>query len=108
MLFHSWDVWAFSILFLLFLQRKIIFSLTIQIYKKSFCTTPGVGIGGDGGGCGIGKMLSFTFKFFLCERQGAVRQARPQGYKTFSMLNSVEHEILNAHKYKNIKNFGFD
>ena len=23
------------------------------------------------------------------------------------MLNSVEHEILNAHKYKNIKNFGF-
>ena len=30
-------------------------------------------------------------------------QIRPQGYKTFSMLNSVEHEILNAHKYKNIK-----
>ena len=26
----------------------------------------------------------------------------PQGYKTFSMLNSVEHEILNAHKYKKI------
>ena len=24
----------------------------------------------------------------------------PRGYKTFSMLNSVEHEILNAHKYK--------
>ena len=23
------------------------------------------------------------------------------------MLNSVEHEILNAHKYKNIKKFGF-
>ena len=22
------------------------------------------------------------------------------------MLNSVEHEILNAHKYKNIKKFG--
>ena len=30
----------------------------------------------------------------------------PRGYKTFFMLNSVEHEILNAHKYKNIKNFG--
>ena len=30
---------------------------------------------------------------------------RPQGYKTFFMLNSVEHEILNAHKYKNIKKF---
>ena len=26
---------------------------------------------------------------------------RPQGYKTFSMVNSAEHEILNAHKYKN-------
>ena len=25
-----------------------------------------------------------------------------RGYKTF-MLNSAEHEILNAHKYKNIK-----
>ena len=23
-----------------------------------------------------------------------------RGYKTFSMLNSAEHEILNAHKYK--------
>ena len=23
------------------------------------------------------------------------------------MLNSVEHEILNAHKYNNIKKFGF-
>ena len=23
------------------------------------------------------------------------------------MLNSAEHEILNAHKYKNIKKFGF-
>ena len=25
---------------------------------------------------------------------------RPRGYKTFSMLNSVEHETLNAHKCK--------
>ena len=33
---------------------------------------------------------------------------RPRGYKTFSMLNSVEHEISNAHKYKNIKKFGFN
>ena len=30
-----------------------------------------------------------------------------RGYKTFFMLNSVEHEILNAHKYKNIKKFSF-
>ena len=29
----------------------------------------------------------------------------PRGYKTFFVLNSVEHEILNAHKYKNIKKF---
>ena len=33
-------------------------------------------------------------------------QSRPRGYKTFFMLNSVEHEIFNAHKYKNIKEFG--
>ena len=25
----------------------------------------------------------------------------PRGYKTFFMLISAEHEILNAHKYKN-------
>ena len=31
----------------------------------------------------------------------------PRGYKTFFMLNSVEHEILNTHKYKNIKKFVF-
>ena len=30
----------------------------------------------------------------------------PRGYKTFFVLNSVEHEILNAHKYENIKKFG--
>ena len=31
------------------------------------------------------------------------RAARPRGYKTFFILSSVEHEILNAYKYKNIK-----
>ena len=30
-----------------------------------------------------------------------------QGYKTFFMLNSVEHEILNARKYTSIKKFSF-
>ena len=25
---------------------------------------------------------------------------RPLGYKTFSMLNSAKHEVLNARKYK--------
>ena len=29
-----------------------------------------------------------------------------RSYKTFFILNSVEHEILNAHKFKNIKTFG--
>ena len=35
-----------------------------------------------------------------------LKEIRSRGYKTFFMLNSVEHEILNAHKYKNIKKFG--
>ena len=30
---------------------------------------------------------------------------RPQGHKTFFMLNLAEHEILNAHKYENVKKF---
>ena len=34
-------------------------------------------------------------------------QVKAQGYKTFSMLNSIEHEILNAHKCKNIEKFSF-
>ena len=33
-------------------------------------------------------------------------KTRPRGYKTFFVLNSVEHEILNAYKYKNIKKLG--
>ena len=31
----------------------------------------------------------------------------PRGYKTFFMLNSAEHEILNARKYKKINKLGF-
>ena len=31
----------------------------------------------------------------------------PEVIKLLFMLNSVEHEILNAHKYKNIKKVGF-
>ena len=31
----------------------------------------------------------------------------PRGYKTFSMLNAIEPEILNAHKSKNIEIFIF-
>ena len=29
----------------------------------------------------------------------------PRGYKTFFKLSSAKHEILNAHKYENIKKF---
>ena len=32
-----------------------------------------------------------------------VLNIKSQGYKKSFMLNSAEHEILNAHKYKNIK-----
>ena len=46
---------------------------------------------------------SFIFGFFLYFE---VNKAWPRGYKTFFMLSSVEHEILNAHKCKNIKKFG--
>ena len=30
---------------------------------------------------------------------------RPRVYKTYFVLTSAEHEILNAHEYKNIKQF---
>ena len=33
-------------------------------------------------------------------------QIWPRGYKISFMLNSAELEIVNAHKYKNIKRFG--
>ena len=34
-------------------------------------------------------------------------ESGPEVIKPFFMLNSVEHEILNAHKYKNFKKFRF-
>ena len=34
-------------------------------------------------------------------------KTRIRDYKTFFMLNSHERKILNAHKNKNIKKFGF-
>ena len=36
----------------------------------------------------------------------AVKAVWPKGYKKF-MFYSDEHEILNVHKYKNIKKFSF-
>ena len=55
------------------------------------------------------KVYVCNAMFFLCIfspfSQGK-RRFWPRGYKTFFVLNSIEHEILNAHKYKNIKKFG--
>ena len=39
------------------------------------------------------------------KRRLSVEPSRARGYKTFFVLNSVEHEISNAHKYKTIKKF---
>ena len=38
-----------------------------------------------------------------CTIANVIPPAWARGYKTFFVLNSVEHEISNAHKYKNIK-----
>ena len=36
--------------------------------------------------------------FTVCEHFDLKLQNWPQGYKTFFMLNSIEHEIFPAHK----------
>ena len=46
------------------------------------------------------KVYCYTFMFFF---RHFTKEIRLRGYKIFSMLNSLEHDILNAHKYKNIK-----
>ena len=51
-------------------------------------------------------MTHGTVKPTQCHVSTAKTHTRPRGYKTFLVLNSIEHEILNAHKYKNIKKFG--
>ena len=37
-------------------------------------------------------------------KETCLHPAWPRGYNFFFMLNSAEHDILNAHKYKNINN----
>ena len=37
--------------------------------------------------------------------KGNTMNTLSQGYKTFFMLNVIEHKILIAHKYENIKKF---
>ena len=42
-----------------------------------------------------------------CKPNQTVNNNQARGYKTFFKLNLVEHEILNADRYKNIKKFRF-
>ena len=41
----------------------------------------------------------------ICWPKNLISAYRTWGYKTFFMLNSAEHDILNARKYRNIKKF---
>ena len=52
------------------------------------------------------KNAAARIMIFSIQLLGEMYKSWPRGYKTFFVLNSVEHEILNAHKYKNIKKFG--
>ena len=51
-------------------------------------------------------MLNMHYAIYILRSHARARnQMRncatwPRGYKTFSMLSSVKHEVLNAHKYK--------
>ena len=59
---------------------------------------------------GVYRMIWSSFPIFAnWAKLIAFPESRdwPRGYKNFFMLNSVEHEILNTHKYKDIKKFGF-
>ena len=47
----------------------LLFCLPVQTYRKSYCTTPGVGIG-SGHSFGVDKMLKFLY-----DEQGTVRRA---------------------------------
>ena len=42
-----------------------------------------------------------------CLENTTDHKAGPEVIKLFSWLNSVEHEKLNAHEYKNIKKYSF-
>ena len=43
----------------------------------------------------------------MLQMANSVDSDQARDYKTFFMLNSAEHEILNARKYNNIKKFSF-
>ena len=47
-----------------FMFTNFIFSSPVRMYRKSYCTTPGFGIGIGIGSSGMDKMLKFYFKVF--------------------------------------------
>ena len=51
-----------------------------------------------------GKTVNISI-YYIVHLMTQAEQSWPRGYKTFFILNSSEHEILNAHKYENIKKF---
>ena len=51
----------------------------------------------------MGSELTLCDVEALLEESSENNKTRACGYKTFFMLNSAEREILNAHKYRNIK-----
>ena len=52
--------------------------------------------------------VKFTLKYGIREKRKILKlMFWPRGYKTFFMLNSFEHEILNAHKKNILRNLAF-
>ena len=68
-------------------SEKSIFSISKPYWKVSEFLRQGLLRNKTSAKCGV---------LLVC----ALSQNRPRGYKTFSMLNSAEHEILNTHQYK--------
>ena len=54
----------------------------------------------------LSSIISLSFSLSLAIGP-ILTEILARGYKTFFMLNSIEHEILNADKLKNIKKVGF-
>ena len=48
------------------------------------------------------KAISLNIQYVHPDKNITHPLNQAQGYKTFSMLNSTEHEILNVHKYEYI------
>ena len=73
---------------------KFLFCRKMHLYKTHDCMKNNIKY--------LKIIIIWWYLSFIITKLGA----RARGYKTFFMLNSVEHEILNAHKYKIIKKFG--